>query len=116
MKNTGVALSPVLLSILQNIDPAELEKLLLEKFAVSKINGEPENPKGEMALFSIKTIENETKFPGKDNPVYLPADNSTEAQLQRQLWKLNGENPLLNILGQWPGDESTDELLAMLTK
>ncbi len=43
-------------------------------------------------------------------------DISVEEQIARQLAEGKDPFPLEKIAGQWPGDETIEELLAMLTK
>jgi hypothetical protein len=70
--------------------------------------------KGGNRLVEIQRIR-EMKA-GEELFALLPRDESVAVQIAQQLKKGKKPNPLSELLGKWPGDESTDELLAMLTK
>jgi hypothetical protein len=46
----------------------------------------------------------------------MPQDESVEAQIERQLKEGKKTGGLAHLTGAWPGDETLEELLAMLTK
>ena len=48
-------------------------------------------------------------------PLSKPDAETVEQQIQRQLKALNYQNKLSEIIGQWPGEESIDEIINGLT-
>lgn len=69
-------------------------------------------PNGKLSYVQIDKISE----PTHKDPLFrqLPKSESVEQQIERQLKEGKKANPLNQLIGQWPGDESLDDLLEML--
>lgn len=54
------------------------------------------------------------KQDNKDKNVKDESIKTADQQLQKQLKQLNGKNPLPEIVGKWPGDETDEEFEQMI--
>ncbi len=71
-------------------------------------------PDGKLSYIHIDQISS----PGDSDDIFrrLPKSESVEQQIQRQLREGKKSNPLGEIRGAWPGDESLEELLDLIRK